>query len=46
MAIDKPLVPLIPDDPDAQAAELEIDVIAMGEDAPAITVNEDGSVDI
>jgi hypothetical protein len=46
MAIDKTLVPLIPDDPDAQAAELEIDVIAMGEDAPAITVNEDGSVDI
>jgi hypothetical protein len=46
MAIDKPLVPLIPDDPDAQAAELEIDVIAMGEDAPAMTINEDGSVDI
>lgn len=46
MAVDKALVPLIPDDPDAQAAELEIDVIAMGEDAPAMTINEDGSVEI
>jgi len=46
MAIEKALIPLIPDDPDSQAAELEIDIIAMGNDAPAMTVNEDGSVDI
>jgi hypothetical protein len=46
MAVDKTLVPLIPDDPDAQAAELEIDVIAMGDEAPAMTINEDGSVEI
>jgi hypothetical protein len=46
MAVDKTLVPLIPDDPDAQAAELEIDIIAMGDEGPAMTVNEDGSVEI
>jgi len=46
MAIDKALVPLIADDPDAQVAELEIDVIAMGDAAPAMTINEDGSVEI
>ncbi len=46
MAIDKALVPLIADDPDAQVAELEIDVIAMGDAAPAMTINEDGSIEI
>ena len=39
MAIEKALVPLIPDDPYAQAAELEIDIIAMGDAAPAMTIN-------
>lgn len=46
MAIDKALVPLIPDDPDAQVAELEIEVMAMGDEGPAMTINEDGSVEI
>lgn len=46
MAIEKALVPLIPDDPDAQAADLEIEVIAMGDEAPAMTINDDGSVEI
>ena len=44
MAVDKTLVPLIPDDPDAQVAELEIEVLAMGDEGPAMTINEDGSV--
>ena len=46
MAVDKTLVPLIPDDPDAQVAELEIEVLAMGDEGPAMTINEDGSVEI
>jgi len=46
MAVDKTLTPLIPDDPDAQVADLEIEVIAMGDEAPAMTINEDGSVEI
>ena len=46
MAIEKALTPLIPDDPDAQVADLQIEVIAMGDEAPAMTINADGSVEI
>jgi hypothetical protein len=46
MAVDKTLVPLVPDDPDAQAAELEIEIMAVTDEAPAMTINDDGSVEI
>lgn len=46
MAVDKTLIPLVPDDPDAQAAELEIEIMAVTDEAPAMTINDDGSVEI
>ncbi len=46
MAVDKTLIPLVPDDPDAQAAELEIEIMAVTDKAPAMTINDDGSVEI